>query len=63
MFSQINEMMEKNKKQKAEFEAQETKRCAACGTSRKVSEMLTCMDSRPMHRYVCNTKCMKDFYA
>jgi len=39
----------------------EVKRCSACGTKKPVSEMKTCMHAQ-MHRYVCNTKCMNDFY-
>lgn len=37
------------------------KRCAACGEERPVSEMKTCMHNQ-MHRYVCDAKCMHDFY-
>lgn len=37
------------------------KRCAACGEERPVSEMKTCMHNQ-MHRYVCDSKCMHDFY-
>ena len=39
------------------------RRCAACDKEKPLSEMKTCMDSRPMHRYVCNTECMIQFYA
>lgn len=39
------------------------RKCAACGQERPLAEMKTCMDSRPMHRYVCDTKCMIQFYA
>lgn len=37
------------------------KRCAACGNAKPVSEMETCMHNQ-MHRYVCDSKCMNDFY-
>lgn len=37
------------------------KRCAACGKENPVSEMKTCMHNQ-MHRYVCDMKCMDDFY-
>ena len=36
-------------------------RCAACGNAKPVSEMETCMHNQ-MHRYVCDSKCMNDFY-
>ena len=39
----------------------EVQRCAACGTEKPVSEMKTCMHAQ-MHRYVCDMKCMNDFY-
>lgn len=38
-----------------------TKRCAACGKEKPVGEMETCMHAQ-MHRYVCDSKCMNDFY-
>src|SRR5690606_19708334 len=34
---------------------------AACGNEKPVSEMETCMHAQ-MHRYVCDLKCMIDFY-
>lgn len=37
------------------------KRCAACGKENPVSEMKICMHNQ-MHRYVCDMKCMDDFY-
>ena len=37
------------------------KRCAACGKEKPVSTMKTCMHAQ-MHRYVCDSKCMHDFY-
>ena len=39
----------------------EVKRCAACGKENPVSEMKVCMQHQ-MHRYVCDSKCMTDFY-
>lgn len=39
----------------------EVKRCAACGKENLVREMKTCMHSQ-MHYYVCDSKCMDDFY-
>lgn len=39
----------------------ELKRCAACRKERPVSDMKTCMHNQ-MHRYVCDSKCMHDFY-
>ena len=39
----------------------DVQRCAACGTEKPVSEMKTCMHAQ-MHRYVCDMKCMNDFY-
>ena len=39
----------------------EVKRCAACGKENPVSEMKVCMHHQ-MHRYVCDSKCMTDFY-
>lgn len=39
----------------------EMKRCAACGKENLVSEMKVCMHHQ-MHRYVCDSKCMTDFY-
>ena len=41
---------------------QKVKLCANCGTEKPVEEMQVCMDSRQMHRYVCDTKCMIGFY-
>lgn len=38
-----------------------TKRCAACRQEKPVSEMKVCMHNQ-MHRYVCDMKCMNDFY-
>lgn len=37
------------------------KRCAACGKQSPVSTMKTCMHAE-MHNYVCDSKCMNDFY-
>jgi hypothetical protein len=37
--------------------------CATCGREGDVSKMQTCIDWRQMHRYVCDAKCMKKFYA
>ena len=37
------------------------KRRAACGKEKPVSTMKTCMHAQ-MHRYVCDSKCMHDFY-
>ena len=37
------------------------KRCAACRNEKPVSEMKVCMHSQ-MHYYVCDAKCMHDFY-
>jgi hypothetical protein len=37
------------------------KRCACCGTEKQVYQMKVCMHAQ-MHRYVCDTKCMNDFY-
>ena len=39
----------------------EERKCSACGKKKAVSEMKTCMHNQ-MHRYVCDTKCMNDFY-
>jgi len=41
-----------------------TKKCASprCNKEKPVGEMKTCMDSRPMARLVCDSKCMADFY-
>lgn len=39
------------------------RKCASCGKEKPLSEMKTCMDSRPMHRHVCDTNCMIKFYA
>ena len=39
----------------------EMKRCSACGKENLVSEMKACMHHQ-MHRYVCDSKCMTDFY-
>ena len=36
-------------------------KCAACGKEKPVGEMKTCMHAQ-MHRYVCDSKCMNDFY-
>lgn len=38
------------------------RKCASCGKEKPIEDMKICMDSRPMHRYVCDAKCMKDFY-
>ena len=43
-------------------ECLEMSKCAACGKEKPWKEMLVCMDYRQMHRYVCNSKCMKAFY-
>ena len=40
---------------------QTVKRCAACRQEKPVSEMKTCMHTQ-MHYYVCDSKCMSDFY-
>lgn len=50
---------------KAEQEKTSTKivRCAACGKTKTFNEMKVCMDSRQMHRYVCDSKCMVAFYS
>lgn len=37
------------------------KKCAACRAEKPVSEMKTCMHNQ-MHNYVCDSKCMSDFY-
>jgi len=37
-------------------------RCAACGKEKPSTEMKVCMHHQ-MHRYVCDLKCMWDFYA
>jgi hypothetical protein len=37
------------------------KRCAACRKEKRVSEMKVCMHNQ-MHRYVCDSTCMNDFY-
>ncbi|WP_165677428.1 hypothetical protein [Metapseudomonas otitidis] len=37
------------------------KRCAACRKEKPVSEMKVCMHAE-MHYYVCDSKCMHDFY-
>ena len=39
----------------------DVKRCAACRTEKPVSEMKVCMHAE-MHNYVCDSKCMNDFY-
>lgn len=39
----------------------DVKRCAACGKESPVSEMEICMHNQ-MHQYVCDSKCMRDFY-
>ena len=39
----------------------DVKRCSACGKEKPVAEMKTCMHNQ-MHRYVCDMKCMDDFY-
>ncbi|WP_010486843.1 hypothetical protein [Pseudomonas sp. S9] len=39
----------------------EVKRCAACGKEKPVIEMKVCMHNQ-MHQYVCDSKCMSDFY-
>ncbi len=41
------------------------KKCAntKCRKERPISEMSVCMDSRPIERYVCDLKCMKEFYS
>jgi hypothetical protein len=40
----------------------DVKRCAACRKEKPVSEMKTCMRAE-MHHYVCDSKCMHDFYS
>lgn len=37
------------------------RRCAACRAEKPVSQMKTCMHNQ-MHNYVCDSKCMDDFY-
>jgi hypothetical protein len=37
------------------------KPCACCGKKKHVDQMKTCMHAQ-MHRYVCDTKCMSEFY-
>ena len=37
------------------------KTCAACGKKSPVGAMKTCMHNQ-MHNYVCDSKCMSDFY-
>ena len=49
--------------EQSSVEALVMRKCATCRTERPEDEMLICMDSRPMHRYVCSRKCMIDFYA
>jgi len=39
------------------------RKCATCGKESPALDMKTCMDHRQMHRYVCDSKCMMDFYA
>ena len=39
----------------------DVKRCSACGKEKPVAEMKTCMHNQ-MHSYVCDMKCMDDFY-
>ena len=38
------------------------KACASCGKERSIHTMKVCMDSRQMHRYVCDQRCMIEFY-
>jgi hypothetical protein len=38
------------------------RKCAACGAEKPVKEMKTCMQNQ-MHRYVCDSKCMVEFYT
>ena len=42
--------------------SEELKKCAACRTEKPVSKMKVCMHAE-MHRYVCDSKCMADFYS
>lgn len=37
-------------------------RCSNCGAISPHKDMITCMDSKQMHRYVCDSKCMVNFY-
>jgi hypothetical protein len=37
------------------------KKCASCRKEKPVENMETCMHAQ-MHRYVCDSKCMSDFY-
>jgi hypothetical protein len=46
----------------AEREDITLKPCASCGAKKQVDLMKTCMHAQ-MHRYVCDTKCMNEFYA
>ena len=39
----------------------ELTKCAACRKEKPVREMKTCMHNQ-MHCYVCDSKCMDDFY-
>lgn len=39
----------------------DVQRCAACRKEKPVSEMKVCMHAE-MHNYVCDSKCMHDFY-
>jgi len=39
------------------------RKCAACGTEKPLVDMKVCMDSLSMRRYVCDSKCMIEFYA
>ena len=37
-------------------------RCTTCRKISEVKQMITCMDAKQMHRYVCDSKCMIEFY-
>ncbi len=46
----------------SDAKAEILQKCANCGKEKSAKELSVCMDYRQMHRYVCDSKCMAQFY-
>lgn len=60
----LSELIKGGFQERTDMEADqsEIKSCATCGKKKPEREMEVCMDSRQMHRYVCDRTCMVNFY-
>ena len=45
-----------------QFRPHRVEKCAACGKEKPLPEMTLCMVPGPLHRYVCDSVCMRNLY-